>query len=233
MLNCYIVDDEQHAIDVLAKYIARTPGLVLSGSNTDPINGLTVVRAIQPDIIFLDIDMPGLSGIEFLHLLYEKSGVVFTTAMPQYAVEAYLHNLSDYLLKPITYERFLNCILRQRDRVPSADNDHFFVRCELKSKIVRINCSDVIYVESLNNYVMIHYNDEKTIAYITMKEVLNFLPGRNFSRIHKSFIINNNKISSITGNQVFLTGKKDAITIGQTYREEFLNKIGERTLRRS
>jgi DNA-binding LytR/AlgR family response regulator len=80
---------------------------------------------------------------------------------------------------------------------------------------------------------MIHYNDEKTIAYITMKEVLNFLPGRNFSRIHKSFIINNNKISSITGNQVFLTGKKDAITIGQTYREEFLNKIGERTLRRS
>jgi DNA-binding LytR/AlgR family response regulator len=240
MLSCYIVDDESHAVDVLTKYVARTPGLTLAGSNNDPVTGLNEVRIISPDIIFLDIDMPGMSGIEFLHMLTEKSAVVFTTALTAYAVEAYIHNLTDYLLKPISYERFLNCIGRQEARLANnrqqqqvVARDYFFVQCELKSKMVRINFGDISYVESLNNYVIIHQNNQKNIAYITLKEVLDFLPDTQFTRIHKSFIINDDRIHSIVGNQVYLTGKElQAIAIGQTYREGFFNKVSLRSLKR-
>jgi len=238
MLNCYIVDDELHAISVLERYIAKTPGITLAGSSNDSVTGLDSVKQIKPDIIFLDVDMPGLSGLEFLQLLTDKSGVVFTTASAVHAVEAYSNNLSDYLLKPISYERFLNCILKQQNRLgsdkkPVVNSDHFFVQCELKSKIIRIAFSDIQYVESLNNYVMIFHNDQKSVVYITMKEVLEFLPAQHFSRVHKSFIINDNKIQTIVGNQIGLTGKEQrSITIGQTYRETFFNKINGKILKR-
>ena len=238
MLNCYIVDDESHAIDVLARYIKKTDGLELAGSNEDPVKALMEVKEVAPDIIFLDIDMPVLTGNQFSKLVSENTCVAFTTASPDHAVDAFTDNVADYLLKPISYERFLKCIGKVERSLKTAkpavvNDEYFFIQCEMKSKLIRMSFEDISYIESLNNYVIIYHNGQKHISYITLKEICDFLPNQNFSRVHKSFIINDKKIKAIEGNQIFLTEKTESIiTIGNAYRENFLNKIMNKSLKR-
>jgi two-component system LytT family response regulator len=182
MTSCYIIDDELHAIQVLAGYVNKTPGLELAGSTENPLEGLNEFREKgYADITFVDIDMAQLSGIEVATLIGNKTSVVFTTAFPKYAVEAFEKDASDYILKPITYERFLKCINKITARIGSKkENDFFYIQCESKGKIIKLNYDDIIFVEALKNYVSIHTADNKHLTYLTLKEMEGSLPPNRF-----------------------------------------------------
>ncbi|WP_342648152.1 LytTR family DNA-binding domain-containing protein [Mucilaginibacter sp. CSA2-8R] len=239
MTTCYIIDDESHAINILNSYINQTPGLELIGSNDNPVNALQEISALQPDIVFTDIEMPLLSGTEVSKHFDKKIKIVFTTAHPGFALEAFELGSYDYLLKPIKYQRFLQCIQRlkppdaeQKQNVDNAESPkHIYVQSGTKGQMARIMLEDILYIESLNNYIIIHMPDNKHIVYLTLKEILLTLPESTFSRIHKSIIINDNKIRFIEGNQVIIQDKLK-LTIGNSYREYFFNKIAKSILKR-
>ncbi len=239
MTTCYIIDDESHAINILNSYINQTPGLELIGSNDNPVNALHEISALQPDIVFTDIEMPLLSGTEVSKHFNKKIKVVFTTAHPGFALEAFDLGSYDYLLKPIKYQRFLQCVQRLKPQDPepkkivAADEPpkHIFVQSGAKGQMARIKFDDILYIESLNNYIIIHLPDNKHIVYLTLKEILLSLPEPTFSRIHKSLIINDDKIRFIEGNQVIIHDKIK-LTIGNSYREYFFNKISKSILKR-
>jgi len=237
MIKCYVIDDEFHAIEILCDLISKTPGLELVGHATNPLVGLDFVTANAPDLTFVDINMPELSGLEFAELVNMYTNIIFTTAYDQFAVKAFEKEALDYLLKPIAHERFLKCInkyKKQNAKFRHIVQDHFYVKCDVKSKMVRINTADVVFIEGALNYIIIHTSDGKQqITYLTMGEIQNYLPLETFSRIHKSFIINNTKIKSISGNVISLENKT-LLSIGNAYKEAFflnLNKTLIKTKR--
>lgn len=238
MTTCYIIDDESHAINILNSYINQTPGLELIGSNDNPVNAIHEISALQPDIVFTDIEMPLLTGTEVSKYFDKKIKVVFTTAHPGFALEAFELGSYDYLLKPIKYQRFLQCIQRlkpetepEKSTTPDEVLNHVYVQSGTKGQMARIKLEDILYIESLNNYIIIHLPDNKHIVYLTLKEMLLTLPETTFSRIHKSIIINDDKIRLIEGNQVIIQDKIK-LTIGNSYREYFFNKISKSILKR-
>ncbi len=240
MLSSYIVDDEFHAIELLSDYINQTPGLKLNGSSLNAIEALHELSNHLPDILFLDIDMPYLSGLELFKLIDSRVQVVFTTAHANYAVDSYNLNASDFLLKPIRYERFVNCFNRIVDNLAqktspvgsSSNIDYIYIQSGLKSKIIKIIFDDILYIESLNNYLVIYLLHEKHIVYLSLKEILERLPEAQFSRIHKSFIINYTKIRVIEGNRVFVSSHLPPFNIGAQFKEKFFEKVEKQLLRK-
>jgi len=238
MISCYIVDDEQHAIQVLAKYIEQTPGLQLMGTSENPLEALQIFRENgYADITFIDIDMPQLSGMDLSELLHNKTTIVFATAYDKYALQAFEKNAFDYILKPISYERFLKCINKLNSRVvknaapeEESSRDHFYIQYEMKGKIVKIEYKDVEYIQALKNYVIIHTLTAKFITYLTMKEVEESLPPNIFMRVHKSFIVNLTKVQSIDGNAIQL-GNKTEIVLGVSYKDAFFAKLNDKMIR--
>lgn len=238
MLSCYIIDDELHAIEVLTKYIEQTPGLQLIGSSTNPLEALQLFREKKyPDITFIDVDMPQLSGIELGELLYDKTSIAFVTAYDKYAIRAFEQNAVDYILKPILYERFLKCINKLNSRaVKSAiqkdttERGYFFIQYEIKGKIVKIEYNDVLYIEALKNYVIVHTHTANYITYLTMKEMEENLPSSLFIRVHKSYILNIDKVISLDGNLVHLRENKELV-IGASYKEMFLSILKEKMIK--
>jgi len=239
MLNCYIVDDELHALNVLSDYIARTPNVSLAGKSDDPIAALLEINEIMPDVAFVDIEMPNITGLEFSKLVKKEISIIFTTAHPNFAIDAFEHGVYDFLLKPIKYERFVKSIQKitdirkslSQDVLAHPQKDHIFIQSGLKGQMIRINLEDIIYIESLNNYIIIHLNHEKYIVYLTLKETIDTLPSNWFSRIHKSIIVNDDKIKSIEGNRVIID-EKIKLAIGSTYRDAFLEKISKNLVKR-
>jgi DNA-binding LytR/AlgR family response regulator len=238
MISCYIVDDEQHAIQVLAKYIEQTPGLQLMGTSENPLEALQIFREnAYADITFIDIDMPQLSGMDLSELLHNKTTIVFATAYDKYALQAFEKNAFDYILKPISYERFLKCINKLNSRVvknssqeEESSRDHFYIQYEMKGKIVKIEYKDVEYIQALKNYVIIHTLTAKFITYLTMKEVEESLPPNIFMRVHKSFIVNLTKVQSIDGNAIQL-GNKTEIVLGVSYKDAFFAKLNDKMIK--
>jgi DNA-binding LytR/AlgR family response regulator len=236
MINCYVIDDEEHAVEILSDLIRKTPGLELLGSSTDPLVGLEVVTSgVPPDLLFVDINMPGINGIEFAGLTNSYSTIIFTTAYHQFAVEAFEKEAFDYLPKPITQERFLKSIVRYKRQcnksfsVPT--EEYFYVKGDVKGKMMRVNVQDITYIEGALNYIIIHTNDEKNmITYLTMGEIMNSLPENRFSRIHKSFIINNDKIKLISGNDITLNDKT-ILNLGAAYKDIFYNKLQQKVVK--
>lgn len=234
MLTCYVLDDEFHAIDILKSYITKTPITELIGYNQNPVAAISEINEKLPAIAFVDVNMPHLSGLECSTLINKDVSIIFTTAHAEYAVDAFNQNAYDFLLKPVKYERFLQTILKVTDGrlqkkytgIQSLKEDHIFVHSGLKGQMVRIAFDDILYIESLNNYLVFHLKTEKHIVYITLKELLQALPGDNFSRIHKSVIINDSKIKAIESSQVVLNDKL-RLTIGQAYKEDFFNKLSK------
>jgi two-component system LytT family response regulator len=241
MLNCYVVDDELHALNVISDYITRTPNIHLMGKSNDPIAALQQINELLPDVAFVDIEMPYLSGIEFSKLVKKEVTIVFTTAHPNFAVDAFDCGSYDFLLKPIKYERFLKSIQKitemrktlslAHEILQHPQKDHIFIQSGLKGQMIRINLEDIVYIESLNNYIIIHLAHEKYIVYLTLKETIDTLPANWFSRIHKSIIVNDDKIKSIEGNRVIIDDKIK-LAIGNTYRESFLEKISKNLVKR-
>jgi DNA-binding LytR/AlgR family response regulator len=234
-LSCYVVDDEYHSIEILRAYIEKTPGLELKGSSTDPLLALNQVASSgPPDITFLDVDMPELSGMAFAGMVSAYTRVIFTTSYPEYAIEAFEKDAVDYLLKPISYERFLKGVnkvkklfLAQRGKVP--EREYFYIKSDLKGKLVKINFQDILYVEASQNYIFIHVFKTKHAAYLTMEEIEQYLPRERFLRVHRSFIVNLEKIRTMENGQVTLE-EGSVIPLGRAYKEPLVISMKEALL---
>jgi two-component system, LytTR family, response regulator len=233
MINCIIVDDEQHAIDILVHYVKQTPHLNLVGCFTNPIEALQLLGNQKIDLIFLDIQMPELSGIDFIKTINRKSKVILTTAYSEFALEGYELYIVDYLMKPIRLPRFLAAVQKAIEQV-NADNktqpattedDYIFVKTESKGKLLKINLGDIDYIESMKNYMIIHRGAQKTMVYTSMKELEDHLPKKQFIRVHKSFIISISRLTGIEGNLARLKNVSAEIQIGENYKAELMEII--------
>lgn len=237
MIDCIIIDDEQHAIDLLEHYVAKVPYLNLVASTADPIAGLSMLDRMQSCLVFLDVQMPQLSGIEILKLIKKDIRVVMTTAYKEYAFEGFEHGVVDYLLKPIDFPRFLKAV----NRLVSSDlarptkrntwANYIFVKTEQKGKLIKVDVQQITLIEGLGNYVVIHQSKQKCVTTLmSLKELEDKLSGSAFIRIHKSFIISLAHIITIEGNFVRVHDEKRLIPIGSAYKEEFLKLVNSRIL---
>lgn len=233
MIRCIIVDDEQHAIDILKHYVEQTPLLELAGTTTNPMEALQMVNSQPVDLVFLDIQMPELSGIDFVRAIHGKAKVILTTAYSEFALESYELDVVDYLLKPIRLPRFLTAVQKAVNEIGSkeepheveAEDDYIFVKTESKGKFLKINFADIDYIEGMKNYVAIHCGAKKTLVYTAMKDIEERLPHKQFLRVHKSFIIAVPKITGIEGNLVRLQNVSAEILIGDSYKAELMEII--------
>lgn len=233
MIHCLVVDDEQHAIDILTHYISQTPFLQLIAATTNPMEALQLVNEQNIELVFLDIQMPELSGIDFIKALHDKAKVILTTAYSEFALESYELDVVDYLLKPIRFPRFLQAVQKVANKEDAAvphltlaePDDYIFVKTESKGKLLKINLADIDYIEGMKNYVAIHCAEKKTLVYTSMKELEERLPQKTFLRVHKSYIIPLAKITGIEGNLVRLKGVKDGVLIGESYKADLMEMI--------
>ena len=229
-LKCIIVDDEPVARRVLQEFVEEIDYLELMGQAENPLKAIQLLNDKEIDIIFLDINMPKINGIDFLKSLNTNANIIMTTAYPEYAVEAYGLDVLDYLVKPISFDRFLKACNKAKEMKalkgktgiqPNKTNDHFFIKCD--NQIEKVFYSDLVYAEAMLNYVMLHTNSKKMMVYVTIKSLEEQLPDDIFIKVHKSFIVNITKIKSIEGNILDIGNKK--ITISQSLREKVINEI--------
>lgn len=222
-IKCIVVDDEPLAVSLLGSYVEKIPFFELVFSTENPIEALEYIKKNEADLIFLDIQMPELTGINFMKIVGNKLKYILTTAYGEYALEGYEHNVIDYLLKPISFGRFEKSALKAQERFPNDDSQsfHFFIKSS--GHQYRINFDDIFYIESIKDYVNIKTESQEYIVLDTLKSLENQLP-ENFVRVHKSFIINLDKIDKIDVKNVFLSLGKE-IPIGETYKSEFFMKI--------
>ncbi|MBS1917568.1 MAG: response regulator transcription factor [Bacteroidetes bacterium] len=231
-LNCIIVDDEPVARKLLEEYIGDTDFLQLVGKAENPVKANTLLNNNKADLLFLDINMPKMSGIEFLRSIKELPLTIMTTAYTEYAIEGFELSVLDYLVKPFSYERFLKACtkakeyyeLKNKKNNETSNNvqaDYFFVKCD--GRIEKVLYEDLIYVEAMLNYVVLHTEDKKLMVYLTMKSISEQLPENIFLKIHKSTIVNINKIKSIEGNEINLGNAK--VLISQGLQESVMKEI--------
>jgi two-component system, LytTR family, response regulator len=236
MYTCIIVDDQQEAVNLIKDHVLKIPQLSIQLTTTDSIAALTFLDTNKPDIIFLDIEMPEISGIEFISNIKAKWGnnipkIVFTTGHTGYALSGFEHGVTDYLLKPITYSRFKQCtdrIIAELDKrnSPAGKPDFFFA--EVQGKMVKINLDEIIYIEGSGNYIVIVTDENKMIIYKSMSAIQELLPCDKFTRVHKSYIIAVNQVQAIRGNEIIIKLKdaEKSIPIGKTFKENVLKLLG-------
>jgi two-component system LytT family response regulator len=246
-LKCIAVDDEPLALDIIEDYVSKVPFLELVKRTENAIEALQLVQAGGIDLVFLDIQMPELTGIQFIKIASGKSNYILTTAYSQYALESYDLNVSDYLLKPIAFDRFYKAVEKVHNRVRSPDpipapqpvvtsapfsatnhtvQDFIFVKTE--HKIQKIELDDILYIEGLKDYISIYTKAERIITLQNMKKMEETLPSGQFVRVHKSYIISLDKIESIERSRISICGK--VIPIGDTYRDEFFQHIDNKNI---
>jgi DNA-binding LytR/AlgR family response regulator len=237
MLRCYVIDDESHAIKSLVAYIQRTPILQLMGTSENPLDALSIFQQTNeyPDVTFLDIEMPQISGIELSNLLKNKTAVVFTTAHPDFAIEAFELDISDYLLKPISFERFLKCVTKINSRINEKNinqpkDNFFYIQTEAKGRLIKILFDEIFFIQSQKNYLSISTKNKKHLTYLTLTEIEEKLPSF-FLRISKSFIINTNRINRMEGDEIFLEGTEDSLTVGASYKDAFTEFMKNHTIK--
>ena len=227
MYKCYIIDDESHAIDTLVKYAKDSGILEVVGTSQRPMEAVNYINEHQDiDITFLDIDMPDISGLDVADLIYNNTAIIFTTGHDSYAVEGFNKNISDFLLKPISFVRFvksLNKVIESLKKSNTKSDKYFFVNPGTKGKVLKINFDDVEYIEGLNNYIVIHTPTDKHVIYLTMKEMEAGLPADIFIRVHKSHIVNINKVTQIEGNKVIID--KKIVPVGSSFKDILAQKI--------
>ncbi len=234
--NCIVLDDEQHSIDILTDYIAKTPNLNLIGAYKNPIDALQIIQTKEIDIAFLDVQMPNISGLQFTKLLNKNTKVVLCTAYATYAIDGYELNVLDYLLKPISYDRFLKSILKISENIgqniqtkaPDFDNEFIFVKADAKGKFIKVKLNDICYIEGLGNYQKIKLADTQIVCQLKMKNLEEQLSQYDFVRVHKSFLVPVNKINQIEGNKILIG--LDKIPIGESFKEELFEKLKGRIL---
>lgn len=238
MIRCLAIDDEPLALKQLASYLSKVPFFELVGSCQSAMEAMRVVGEQEVDVLFIDINMPDLNGLEFVRSLQNPPLVVFTTAYQEYAVEGYKVDAIDYLLKPFG----MGDILRAADKVkrqydllhavslsPVDEDDALFLKTEYK--VVRILITDIIYIEGMSEYLRIHLlgQSKPVVVLLSMKKMEERLMGRDFMRIHKSYIINLHHISEINKNRVILDNQVD-IPVGESYRERLSEYVAKKFL---
>jgi len=238
MIRCLVVDDEPLALDILEDYIRKVPFLTLVKTTTSAIEGLSLVQSDAIDLVFLDVQMPELTGIQFLKIINGKCDVILTTAYSQYALDGYELDVVDYLLKPIAFDRFYKAAQKvlqnstNNHPVPSEQvsnsNSHDFIFVKTEHKIQEIYLDDILYIEGLKDYISIFTHTERIITLQNMKKMEESLPVKSFIRVHKSYIIALGKIESIERSRIQI-GEK-IIPIGDTYREYFFKQIENKNI---
>lgn len=232
MISCMVVDDEPLAIDLLRDYVDRVPFLRLAHAGTAPLEALELLLRQPVDLLFLDIQMPEISGLQLLKIIGNRTRVVFTTAYPEYALDGFENNAIDYLLKPISFERFYISALKAREALggaaapaepapATAAPDYIFVKTD--SKMVKVFLRDVLFIEGLKDYIAIHTQAEKLIVLDNLKDLHAGLPGERFVRVHKSFIVALEHIDTIERSRIFIG--RHSIPIGDSYRELFFSHL--------
>lgn len=240
MIRCLVVDDEPLALNILEDYIAKMPFLQLVKATTNPIEALTLVQSGEADLVFLDVQMPELTGIQFLKIANGKAKVILTTAYPQYALEGYELDVVDYLLKPIAFDRFYKAVQKAQGIInpaaaaitpapaavpvqqqPDFLSDFIFVKTE--HKIQKLYLHDILFIEGLKDYISIFTTNERIITLQNMKKMEDALPEKHFIRVHRSYIVSLDKIDSIERSRIFIGDK--IIPVGDTYRDDFFRII--------
>jgi DNA-binding LytR/AlgR family response regulator len=234
-LSCVIIDDEPAARKLLHEFVEKVPYLDLRCKFENAIKAEAYLRNDEVDIIFLDIEMPEISGLQFLKMSEIKSLVILTTAFNQYALEGYQLDIIDYLLKPFPFDRFLKAVQKARDYIELKNaasghltSSYIFVRSE--KRIEKIEFKDFLYAETLGNYVRIHLENKKIISFLTLKSLESQVPPNEFIKIHQSFLVNSSKINAIEGNEVRIN--EIALPIGRNYRESVMQMVQERLVKR-
>ena len=229
-LNCLIIDDEPVARKGMEEYVREVEFLQLVAKCENPMKAASYLEQGLVDLIFLDIRMPKISGIEFLKSLKDPPMVIFTTAYSEYALEGYSLNVMDYLVKPISFERFLKASNKALDfywlqHQPESQKetlpDYFFIKCA--NKYEKVYYEEVLYIEALQNYVIIRTAERKMITYMTISGLEAQLPKEKFIRVHKSYVVSLSKIKAIEGNEIVINTIK--IPISRNLKEEVMNRI--------
>jgi DNA-binding LytR/AlgR family response regulator len=237
ILRCVIIDDEPIARKGLKEYMQDASFLQLAGEFDNPLKAADLLVHEKIDLLFLDIQMPKMTGLEFLKTLAHPPMVIFTTAYPQYAVEGFEWNAIDYLLKPFSFERFWKAVSKARNMqevitqplAAPGEPDYFFIKTD--NKLVKVLYDDILFVEALQNYVAVYTTGKKYITYLTFHSIESHLPATRFIKTHKSYIVAANKVESIEGNDITIGTYH--VPISRTEREAVLQQlIQNRLLRR-
>ena len=244
-LRCIVVDDEPLAVKMLENFISRTAFMELEASFTDPVAALEVIRDSQPELVFLDIQMPDLNGMELSRMVPASTRIIFTTAFKQYAFDSYEVSALDFLLKPIRYQKFLEAAEKARrwfemvdaagqapqaTLAPQSQQDSIFVKSD--GQLHKVLFSDIRYIEGMKDYVLLYLCSEKRplVTHITMKAVEEMLPAANFMRVHRSYIVALDKIDSIGGTYDISVGDT-LIHVSDAYKASFEQYLTQRMLR--
>lgn len=231
--KCIIVDDEPPATRILENYIGKVNFLEKVGVFNDSLKALEFLNSQSVDVIFLDIQMPQLTGLQLSRIISKNIKVIFTTAYPDFALEGFELNAVDYLLKPIAFERFYQAVskLNSESKIElsstsnSSSPDFLFIKTDGKNKFQKVFLNDVLYVESLQNYVCIHTVKQQIITHSSLKNVIESLPEKDFIQIHKSYVVSLKHIESTDNFSVFVNGKE--LPIGATYKDAFFDEIDQ------
>lgn len=230
MINCIIIDDEPLARKGLKEYIREVDFIQFAAEFDSPLKAMTTISEASQPLLFLDIQMPKITGLEFFRSLKQPLPVIFVTAYPQFAIEGFDLNALDYLVKPVSFERFLQSVmkakeyydLRQQNAADKAgQEDSFYIKSD--NKLVRIHFDDILFVEALQNYVMVHTHSGKFMTYLTFRSVEEYLPEHMFIRTHKSYLVAADKVSSIEANELLVGGHR--IPISRNEKEAVLEKL--------
>jgi DNA-binding LytR/AlgR family response regulator len=240
-IRCIAVDDEPLALDILESYISKLPYLQLVKTCSSATEAMQVLQEEQVDLMFLDIEMPELTGLQFLNILRHQPLVIFTTAYAEYAMEGFNYDAADYLLKPIPFDRFLKAVSKAQDRLQhhnravdqtiitqtaTPEQDFIFVKADYKT--IRVEFKDILWIEGLKDYVIIQTKDQKIITLLSMNKMMEKLPDSKFLRVHRSFIVSLQKIDSIEKSRIRI-GEKE-IPIGEVYKDQFLKWVEENNI---
>ena len=229
-IKCIAIDDEPLALEQIGSYVQKTPFLELIATCKNAYEALDILKEKEVDLMFIDIDMPDISGLDLVKSLVKKPQIIFTTAYSEYAFEGFQVDAIDYLLKPINYAAFLKAANKSKiwfeanspekaEQQPKSDRKEIFVKSNYK--VVRILLADISYIESANEYIKIFLDNQEVITtFMRLKNIEELLPAGDFMRVHKSFIINLNKILAVDRNRIFIDKKKH-IPVGEQYKEIF------------
>ncbi len=229
MINCIVVDDEPLARQLIESYINQLPSLACLGSFSSAIEAFAALHQFQVDVIFIDIEMPGITGLNFIKSLKIAPKVIFITAYAEYAVDAFEIDAIDYLVKPVTFERFLKAVQRVglNENLPELLQQQTlnlsYIFLKVDKRLVKIDLSSIVHIEGLGDYLKVHTTHQTYVTYMTLGKLESLLPASVFIRIHRSSIVNSSFIQFIEGNHVSVNNTN--LAIGQTYRENLIRKL--------
>jgi DNA-binding LytR/AlgR family response regulator len=224
--SCIVVDDDEMSRNLIRHFISKTDSLDLKEEFDNAIEASQYLKSESVDIVFLDIQMPQMTGMEFIQTLEDNFEIIFITSMEDYAVEAFEKSVTDYLVKPVEYARFLQAVYKAGNNLDAtrgydANRKEFYIRSD--QKLVRVPLDSILYVEALADYVVINTSEHKHIVHFTMKGIESRLPRKNFIRVHRSYIINLDKVASLEDNALVINEK--SIPIGASYKEGLMKKL--------